>query len=198
MTDLTNTKWLFNSSVSSNDSWSVNFTFNSPQIVGVFNYIGRNLHWGDAFPDLVLKDSANQDTTYSVFYTSSALTSLSPVVDSAGWYLRGIGETSATFTKLTNPPIIEITGGSDVTSSTLIELLQTNATQIIPKSSFNSFKLNNNVLTFNGVDYTLNGTATITDTNLSSFKGISCTDNGDNTITLNVNGNVIVVDKYEV
>ena len=67
---------------------------------------------------------------------------------------------------------------------------------IVIKSSFNSFKLNNNVLTFNGTDFTLNGTATVTDTNNSSFKGISAVDNGDNTITLNVNGNSIIVSKH--
>ena len=63
-------------------------------------------------------------------------------------------------------------------------------------TSFNSIKLNDNVLTFNGVDYELNAEATITDTNNSSFKGISAVDNGNGTITLTIGVNQITVTKW--
>lgn len=101
-----------------------------------------------------------------------------------------------------NESDIEIIDGEDSSNSDLINWLQSNATQVLDDevqvvtSSFNSIQLNNNVLTFNGVSYTLEGTAESTDTNLSSFKQISAIDNGDNTITLTVGSNSITVSKH--
>ena len=64
--------------------------------------------------------------------------------------------------------------------------------------SFKNIKLNDNVLTLDGVDYALSGTASIVDNNNSSFKGVNAVDNNDDTITLNINGNEIIVNKYVV
>lgn len=101
-----------------------------------------------------------------------------------------------------NESDIEIIDGEDSSNSDLINWLQSNATQVLDNevqvvsSSFNSIQLNNNVLTFNGVSYTLEGTAESTDTNLSSFKQVSAVDNGDNTITLTIGSNSIIVSKH--
>ena len=63
--------------------------------------------------------------------------------------------------------------------------------------SFRNIKLNDNVLNVDGVDYILDGTASVSDTTNSSFKVLDCVDNGDETITLTVNGNSITVNKYQ-
>ena len=129
ISDLTGYTWTANSSPQSiGNAYIANYTFISPQISGTFNYFGANLHYGNGFFDLVLKDENNQDTTYSVFYAQSANTSLSPVIDGAGWYSRGVGASSATFTKLSEPPIIQITGGRDVTNAELISYLEASGT----------------------------------------------------------------------
>lgn len=196
ITDLTGYTWVGNSTIQYDSSFpTYNITYKAYYNNGADYDTGTNLYM-----------QAPYDPEDAPMYAlcGNGLDSFS-----GGFWSMAIYESyrsySMTPTSLSGNTLeyIEFTGGTDVNSTSnnfasLLTWLQDNGTltspvQSEPISSFNSIKLNNNVLSFNGIKYQLDGTASITDNNNSSFKGISIVDNGDNTATLFVDSNRIIV-----
>jgi len=142
VTDLTGTKWLFNDVCTSAGASS---SFNITYISSVDNEERTSL--SSPYLERVYRVS-----TIMLGYSSSGtyITSddliYSAASEGEGWYDTSVNP----YVKLSTPPTIEITGGTDVTNSDLITWLEANATQIIDLTAGETYRLKDEIqlLTF--------------------------------------------------
>lgn len=193
ISDLTNTTWVINASVSQlpTNYYGDDINYNINNSTTTFKSITKVIQGGLTTEVAFRLSGSTGLGNLLCFYTSKAMTSYNAAIDSAGWYRRVSGTTASNLVleKMTEPLMITITSGTKTTDADLIAWLEANAEQVVEPAAatFSSFKdisynAATKALTINGASYTLAETAVGTSVAGGSFSQLTLTSEGVLTI----------------